>query len=495
MFPQTPLRNVALKSPALLGLASQLQSQAQRSATSGGATAEPEAAPLNLPAQKTLTAAEQRACFGPAATAGGSTPPPDDADAAGRSEVRRRAWNLADRASGITPSAVRSALARADPSSTPSFAGGLPSPQTMLIGPLARACERVLGRPDAHTALQYSATAGLRELREAVAAFLPWPVHPDQVMITAGSQGAIFAVAVATLQRGRKVVVETPTYLGALKAFQAFEPDMVGVACDEEGMLPADLEAKIEGASLLYIQPNFQNPTGHCMSVERREAITRIAARAGVLVLEDDAYGRLWFDGPPPPSLASYNPENTMHAGSFSKFLALPGLRLAYLVVADPQIRAMLEMIKEVMDLQSSTLGQRLLIEVIRDGVMKTHLPHVRAHYKQNRDAMLAALQREMDGLGVTWNRPAGGMFVWATLPRGMSASALLTRALAMDVCFIPGREFYATEPDDRTLRLSYATPNPEQIASGIASLAKAVREMQEDARLAIAENEPQAVS
>ncbi|WPB56437.1 PLP-dependent aminotransferase family protein [Xylophilus sp. GOD-11R] len=384
-------------------------------------------------------------------------------------------WTLAARTRKMTSSAIRDLLKLTERPGIISFAGGLPSPDAFPVEAFAVACDKVLTAADARGSLQYATTEGLPALREMVAASLPWRVDPANVLITTGSQQGLDLAAKVLIDPGSNILVETPTYLGALQAFQPMEPTVVGVASDESGVIVDDFEAKAPGARFLYALPNFQNPTGRTMDEARRAAVAEAAVRAQVPVLEDNPYGELWFDAPPPAPLASRHPENTLYMGSFSKVLA-PGLRLGFLV-APADIHYRLTMAKQAADLHSPSFNQRVVAEVLKDGFLDRHVPTIRSLYQGKRDAMLAALSREMDGLGVTWNRPAGGMFLWARLPVGLSATALLPRAVEKGVAFVPGEPFYAGQADDRTLRLSFVTATSAQIDAGIAALAAAVRE------------------
>jgi 2-aminoadipate transaminase len=383
-------------------------------------------------------------------------------------------WTLARRAERMNPSVIREILKVTEKPGVISFAGGLPSPKTFPIDAFAEACAKVL-REDGRAALQYAASEGYGPLREAVAAQLPWPVDPAQVLITTGSQQGLDLVAKVLIDSGSRVLVETPTYLGALQAFAPMEPDVVGVASDDEGVDVADFGAKAQGARFAYVLPNFQNPTGRTMSEARRAALSQAAAQHGVPLVEDNPYGDLWFDAPPPLPLTARNPEGGVYLGSFSKVLA-PGLRLGY-VIAPPQIAPKLLQAKQAADLHSPSFNQRVVAEVIRDGFLDRHVPTIRALYKAQRDAMLAALAREMAGLDVTWNTPVGGMFLWARLPAGMDAIALLPKAVDQGVAFVPGAAFYADGADPRTLRLSFVTASEQQIATGVAALAAVIRE------------------
>ena len=410
-------------------------------------------------------------------------------------------WTLAARAEKMNPSVIREILKVTEKPGIISFAGGLPSPKTFPIDAFAEACAKVL-REDGHAALQYAASEGYGPLREMVAARLPWQVDPAQVLITTGSQQGLDLLAKILIDKGSPILVETPTYLGALQAFTPMEPEVISVASDDEGIDLDDLAAKTAStlatssaarppdgarspwggpagngpARFLYVLPNFQNPTGRTMSEARRAALSLRAAQLGLPIVEDNPYGDLWFDTPPPLPLSARNPDGCLYLGSFSKVLA-PGLRLGFLVAPKALYPKLLQA-KQAADLHSPGFNQRMIAEVMKDGFLDRHVPTIRALYKSQRDAMLSALQREMPE-DVRWNTPDGGMFLWARLPRGMCAAELLPKAVDKNVAFVPGAAFYANNPDERSLRLSFVTANIEQINTGVAALAAAIRESQ----------------
>lgn len=390
-------------------------------------------------------------------------------------DLQHAHWQPARRAAKMNPSVIREILKLTERPGVISFAGGLPSPRTFPIAEFAAACDKVL-RDDGPAALQYAASEGYGPLREMVAARLPWPVDPAQVLITTGSQQGLDLIAKILIDAGSRILVEAPTYLGALQAFTPLEPEVVSVASDDEGVIAADLvhQAAAQRPRFLYLLPNFQNPTGRTMTEQRRQDVSRAAAERGVPLLEDNPYGDLWFDASPPAPLAARNPEGCVYLGSFSKVLA-PGLRLGFLVAPKALYPKLLQA-KQAADLHSPGFNQRMAAEVMRDGFLERHVPAIRALYKSQRDAMLAALQREMQGLDVQWNTPAGGMFLWARLPRGMDAAELLPRAVDKGVAFVPGAPFYAGQPDTRSLRLSFVTASVPEIDAGIAALAAAIR-------------------
>jgi len=396
-------------------------------------------------------------------------------------------WTLAARAAKMNPSVIREILKVTEKPGIISFAGGLPSSKTFPVAEFDAACAQVL-KDDPAGALQYAASEGYGPLRELVAqqlgaqsaaAGVPWKVDPAQVLITTGSQQGLDLVAKILIDAGSKVLVESPTYLGAVMAFTPMEPKVVSVDNDEEGVVIADLNSKSEDARFLYVLPNFQNPTGRSMSEARRAALSAEAIRTGLPIMEDNPYGDLWFDQAPPAPLTARNPEGGIYLGSFSKVLA-PGLRMGFLV-APKAVYPKLLQAKQAADLHSPGFNQRLIYEVMQGGFLDRHVPTIRALYKSQRDAMLQALAQHFPDAAtqpdqsLTWNTPAGGMFLWARLPVGMSAVDLLPHAVDKGVAFVPGAPFYADHGDARTMRLSFVTPSVEEIHRGVAALAEAI--------------------
>ena len=383
-------------------------------------------------------------------------------------------WIQAQRTEKMNPSVIREILKVTEKPGIISFAGGLPSPKTFPIDAFAAACAAVL-KTDGEGALQYAASEGYAPLREWVANSLPWAVDPAQVLITTGSQQALDLIAKVLIDKGSKVLVETPTYLGALQAFTPMEPKFVSVASDAEGVDMADLQAKAENARFMYVVPNFQNPTGGLMGEARRAELSATAAQIGLPIVEDNPYGDLWFDAPPPLPLIARNPEGCIYMGSFSKTLA-PGLRLGFLVAPKALYPKLLQA-KQAADLHTPSFNQRMVAEVLKGNFLDRHVPTIRALYKSQRDAMLAALDTHLAGSGVSWNTPDGGMFLWLKLPEGMNAIDLLPLAVERNVAFVPGAAFYADAPQHNTLRLSFVTASVDQIHTGIAALAKVITE------------------
>ena len=386
------------------------------------------------------------------------------------------AWQLSERAIKLTSSAIREILKVTERPEVISFAGGLPSPASFPAEEMRAAADRIL-RDDPSGALQYSATEGYMPLREWVAARYSVggvKVRASQVLITTGSQQALDLLGKVLVSPGSPVLVETPTYLGALQSFSLYEPNYVQVPTDDKGLVPEGLTPELTaGARLLYAIPNFQNPTGRRLPLERRQALAEFAKHSPFPVIEDDPYGALLYAGEPLPTVHSLAPEHVVHLGSFSKVLA-PGLRLGY-IIAPEDLHFKLVQAKQATDLHTPTFTQRIVYEVVKGGFLDTHIPKVRALYRDQCEAMLDSLKRNMPE-GVSWNRPEGGMFVWVTLPAHIDSMKLLAEAVAQNVAFVPGAPFFASEPQHNKLRLSFVTVPPAKIEEGVAKLAALIR-------------------
>ncbi|MDF3832770.1 PLP-dependent aminotransferase family protein [Cupriavidus basilensis] len=390
-------------------------------------------------------------------------------------------WAISRRAQQLTSSAIREILKVTERPEVISFAGGLPSPATFPVAAMEQAVARIFaGNPQA--ALQYAATEGYLPLREFIAK--RHNVGVERVLITTGSQQALDLIAKVLIDPGSPILVETPSYLGALQAFSLFEPEFVSVPGDDKSLLPEALTPELTaGARFLYALPNFQNPTGRRMPLERRQALVARARELGVLLIEDDPYGELSYHGDQLPSLLSMNPDGVIYMGSFSKILA-PGLRLGF-VIAPPDLHFKLCQAKQASDLHTPSFTQILAYEVVRDGLLDTHIPTIRELYGKQCQAMLDSLARHMPE-GVTWNAPEGGMFIWMELPEGLDSMEILQEAVKRNVAYVPGAPFYASNPRRNALRLAFVTVSPERIEQGVTILGEVFR-------AAIAKQAPQA--
>jgi 2-aminoadipate transaminase len=378
---------------------------------------------------------------------------------------------LSRRAQQLTSSVIREILKITERPEVTSFAGGLPSPDTFPVERVLASTQAILTTAPM-PALQYGPTEGYMPLREWIAARHSTGsvrIDPADVLITTGSQQALDLLGKTLIDPGSRVLVETPTYLGALQAFSLSEPVYVSVPSNEHGpraeMLTQDV---LSGARFMYCLPNFQNPTGRRIPLAQREQLTKVAVDAGLLVVEDDPYGALSYDGNVLPSLKSMMPYNVVYLGSFSKVLT-PGLRVGYLIAPQALHRKLVQA-KQAADLHTPSFTQRIVYECVKDGFLDTHIPTIRELYRQRCQVMLEAMQEHFPK-SVTWNRPEGGMFIWVNLPAGMDSVELLQKAIAENVAFVPGAPFFANEPQRNTLRLSFVTVPPERIKRGIAVL------------------------
>lgn len=403
----------------------------------------------------------------------------------------------AQRARGLTSSTIRELLKLTQRAEVISFAGGMPAPELFPRERFAEACRRLMADPSAGAAaLQYGPTEGYLPLREMIArhtARYGILAGPENVLITTGSQQALDLIAKLFVDPGDGVLLETPTYLGALQAFNVFGAEYVGLPTDDQGLCTDRLEAALRaGPRLMYVLPNFQNPSGATLSLERRVTLVALADRHGIPIVEDDPYGQLRYEGEHLPSLLvmdrdnpgredGYRRGNVIYLSTFSKTLA-PGLRLGW-VVAPAEVIGKLVQVKQAADLHTSTFAQVVAHEVARGGFLDEHVRELRAVYRARRDVMLEALAANFPpGWGVTWTRPAGGLFLWMTLPAGLDSHRLLELALREDVAFVPGDSFFPCPEDGRRhMRLNFTHAKPEMIREGTRRLAVATRRLMED--------------
>ncbi|MDW8327033.1 MAG: PLP-dependent aminotransferase family protein [Anaerolineales bacterium] len=399
----------------------------------------------------------------------------------------------AQRANQVTSSIIRELLKWTQRPEMISFAGGLPAPELFPLPEFQAACQTVL-KEKGGAALQYSTTEGYLPLRELIARHVNRygiKATPDNVLITAGSQQALDLIAKLLINPGDRVLVEAPTYLGALQAFNVFGAEYVSVPTDEDGLRTDLLEDALRsGPKFMYILPNFQNPGGMTMTLERREALVALSDKYGIPIVEDDPYGQLRYEGEHLPPLVQldrttkgikaddgYTLGNVIYLSTFSKTLA-PGLRLGW-IIAPSDVIAKLVQLKQGADLHTGTFVQMVAYEVARGGFLDEHVRKIREVYRARRDVMLEALAAEFPA-EVTWTRPAGGLFLWMRLPLGMNSHALLQAALAQNVAFVPGDAFFTPDvpPKEalRYLRLNFSNMKPEQIREGIRRLAAAYR-------------------
>jgi 2-aminoadipate transaminase len=387
---------------------------------------------------------------------------------------------VAARLRGVRSSPVREILALTARPGVISFAGGLPAPELFDAPGLRAAFAAVLEDGTAGRSLQYSTTEGDPALRAAVAARLTTrglPTAAGDLLITSGSQQALTLVAATLLEPGDRVLVEEPSYLAALQAFALAGAVPVPIPCDDGGLDPdaaAELAAE-HRPKLLYTVPTFHNPTGRTLSLERRRALAAVAERHGLWLVEDDPYGELRYSGAPLPSLATLPgaEDRTLALSTLSKVVA-PGLRVGWVRAPSERLRRAMTVAKQAADLHSSTVDQAAAARWLGSVDLDAHLACLRTAYGARRDALVDGLAAALPP-GSNYNRPDGGMFVWARLPDGYDAEALLAPALDRDVAFVPGFPFFAGEPDRATLRLSFTAHPPAEIAEGLTRLGRAL--------------------
>lgn len=383
-------------------------------------------------------------------------------------------WQFAQRTERLKSSAIREILKITMQPEIISFAGGLPSPATFPVEQLRAAYDKVLSQ-QGKVALQYGPTDGYAPLRAWVADSLSIDgarILPEQVLMVSGSQQGLDLLGKVLIDEGSKVLVETPSYLGALQAFSVYGPEFASIPGDEGGLIPEKVAEIGKDARLLYALPNFQNPTGRTLSLARRQALVETCARLGLPLIEDDPYGALSYNGDPLPKMLTMNPAGVVHMGSFSKVLT-PGIRLGYVVAPIPLVQK-LEQAKQAADLHTAQLTQMVVYEAVKDGFLQEHIPTIRHLYSDQCQVMLEALKTYFPA-SISWTRPEGGMFIWVTLPEHIDTMQLLAEAVAEKVAFVPGAPFYANNPQSNTLRLSFVTVPPEKIREGVQRLAKLI--------------------
>jgi 2-aminoadipate transaminase len=386
-------------------------------------------------------------------------------------------------------SVIRELLKYSEQPDIISFAGGMPAPDVFPVKELQAACNTVLAEHGAQ-ALQYSTTEGYRPLRELIArhtARYMVEVTPENILITSGSQQALDFIGRLFINRGDYIVVESPTYLGALQAWNAYGAQYIPIPMDEDGMLVDQLEEALrKGPKFIYVLPNFQNPSGATLSLERRKKVIELADKYGVPIVEDDPYGQLRYEGEHIPSLVHLDSKfrgydgqcysgNVIYMSTLSKLMA-PGLRLAW-VIAPIEVIRKLVIAKQAADLHTATFAQYVAFEVGKGGFMDDHVRFIKSVYRERRDVMLEMMD-EMFPRAVRWTKPQGGMFLWGILPEHMDAAEVLKIALQRKVAFVPGGSFHATGGGENTMRINFSYARPEVIREGITRLGTTLKEL-----------------
>ena len=384
----------------------------------------------------------------------------------------------ARRTAGMRASAVRSLFAVANRPEVVSLAGGMPYLASLPLDQLATETANLINE-DGLVGLQYGSGQGIAELREQICQIMALEgisAHPDDITVTVGSQMALDLATRIFCDPGDVVLAEAPSYVGALTTFTSYQAPVVHVAMDDDGLIPEALAAAIQSVrdnhgriKFLYTIPNFHNPAGVTMSIERRTRVAEICRTAGIPILEDNPYGLLGFDNQVYRAIRADDADNVIYLGSFSKTFA-PGLRVGW-VLAPHAVREKLVLANEGSVLCPPAFNQLLISRYLRNFDWQSQIKAYRHTYAERRDAMLHALEQHMPA-GTTWTRPDGGFFVWVTLPEGFDTAAMLPRAVTARVAYVPGTAFYSDGLGSRQMRLSFCFPTPERIIEGVRRLA-----------------------
>ena len=389
------------------------------------------------------------------------------------------ASKLASRTKQMGVNAIREILKVVSQPGMISLAGGIPAPESFPLDLMRPLYQTVLDKYGA-AALQYDPTEGFGPLREALVDQLhPRGIHAaaKEILIASGSQGVLDALGMVLISKGDRVAVEAPTYIGALQAFTPYEPRYVTIATDEQGLVPEALEAALQEKKIkfIYLVPTFQNPTGRTLSLERRMAVARLIQKYDALLVEDDPYSALRYRGDHLPPIKSLARNHVVYVSTLSKVFA-PGLRIGYCVPPE-SLRKWLVIVKQGIDLHTSTFGQALAAEYLIGGHLQAHLPKILALYKPRQEAMLAAMDRFFPS-AFSWSRPEGGMFIWAQGPLGLDMAAVYLKAVARKVAFVPGQYFYAHPGQGiETIRLNFTMADEQTLTQAIAVLAEVLED------------------
>jgi len=395
-------------------------------------------------------------------------------------------YRYAQRTQWMKGSAIRELLKFSERKDIISFAGGMPAPEVFPIDEFRKACDKAL-REHGAECLQYGSTDGYLPLRELIARHATRygiNVTAENILPTSGSQQALDLIGRIFINPGDRILVESPTYLGALQAWNAYGAEFISVPIDQDGMVTDKLEGRLRaGVKFIYVLPNFQNPTGLTLSYERRLRLIELADKYGVPIIEDDPYGQLRYEGEHLPAVEVLDSQtrsqdtcysgNVIYLSTFSKTLA-PGIRLAW-VIAPPEIIQKLILAKQGADLHTSTFNQITTFEVSKDGFLNDHVKLIRKVYRERRDVMLDSLEEHMPQ-GIKWTYPKGGLFLWVTLPTTLDSKVIFDDALNKSVAFVPGAAFFAEGGGHNTMRLNFSNAKPEMINEGIGRLSEVIK-------------------
>jgi len=392
---------------------------------------------------------------------------------------------FSEKALGMKASEIRELLKLIESSDVISLAGGLPAPETFPVEIIEEITKEVL-KDHAAQALQYGTTKGFTPLRLALAEWMrkryEIPISKVDIMITSGSQQALDLIGRVFMNPGDIVVVEGPTYLATLQAFKYYDPELVQISLDDEGMRVDLLEEKLEElekegkkVKVVYTIPTFQNPAGVTMNEKRRKRLLELASQHDFIIVEDNPYGELRYSGEHIKPIKAWDEEGrVLYLGTFSKILA-PGFRIGW-IAGEPHFIRKLEIAKQSVDLCTNTFSQVIAWKYVEGGHLDAHIPKIVDFYKPKRDAMLKALEGFMPE-GVKWTKPEGGMFVWVTLPEGIDTKVMFEKAVSRGVAYVPGEAFFAYRDVKNTMRLNFTYVSEEKIREGIKRLAEVIKE------------------
>jgi 2-aminoadipate transaminase len=386
---------------------------------------------------------------------------------------------LADRTRKMGASAIREILKVVSQPGMVSLAGGIPAPESFPLEIIQELVSKVFDKYSSQ-ALQYDLTEGFIPLRTALVDYLgkkQITASVNEILIASGSQGVLDALGIVLISPGSKVAVEAPTYLGAIQAFNPYEPEYIRMDTDDDGLIPESLEQvlKTENIQFIYLVPTFQNPTGRTIPFERRKHIAEIIQRYNALLIEDDPYSALRYRGQEIPSIKTLAPENVVYVSTFSKVFA-PGLRLGF-CVAPELIRKWLVIVKQGIDLHTSTFSQALAAEYLAGGYLDRHLPKILSIYKPKQETMLQALQNYFPD-NFRWSKPEGGMFLWVEGPQGVDMENLYWKAIEKKVAFVPGKYFFTRKGEGiETMRLNYTMADEETLDRAVKVLSDVIKQ------------------
>jgi len=389
-------------------------------------------------------------------------------------------FKFAARMDNIKASEIRELLKLTQKPGIISFGGGFPAPELFPVAQMLEITKEVLEK-NGTKALQYGPTEGYQPLREAIARRMDRvhvKVSPEEILVINGSQQGLDFAGKIFINTGDKIIVEKPTYLGAINAFRAYEPQFIDIEMDQDGMIMDDLEEALKAnidVKFIYAIPDFQNPSGKTWSVDRRKRLVELANQYDVVIIEDNPYGELRFEGEINPAIKHFDTEGrVIFLGTFSKIFC-PGMRLGW-VAASKELLNKFILVKQGADLQSSTIAQMEVATFLNDYDIEDHIEKIKSTYRFRRDVMLQTMKEEFPE-GVTYTYPDGGLFTWVVLPEYMNARELALKALEQNVAFVPGGSFFANGGHENTLRLNYSAMDEENIIIGIKRLATVIKE------------------